>query len=100
MKSIITLGIAAFLFLQATGLDVVVAPQACASACPGDEPDGNCAPFCEDCYCCPTLRSCVQPDSAFVSPLVPKMALEPEMEPLPPRPAPADIFHIPKTALA
>lgn len=100
MKTIITLGIATLLFFQASGLDVVVAPEACTRSCPTDGPDGSCAPFCPDCSCCPTLRSCIQPDSAFPSPLTSTMAPQAELKPLPVRPAPTDIFHIPKAALA
>ena len=100
MKLIITIGIAGLLFLQATGLDLAVAPEACTTTCPTDGPDGSCAPLCADCFCCPILRSCIQPDNGFSSPLACARAPEPEREPLPLTADPADIFHIPKTQLA
>ena len=100
MKTVITLAIAALLFLQATGLDVVVASQDCATTCPTDGPDGSCAPLCPDCVCCPTLRSCVEPDCALSSPHTSTMAAEIERASMPLEADPADIFHIPKAALA
>ena len=99
MRPILTLSIAALLLLQATGLDVVVASQTCSTTCPTDEADGACGPLCSDCFCCPTLRSCVQPDSGLSLPLVSTLAPEAERTPLPPKADPADIFHVPKTAL-
>jgi len=100
MKRTIVLGIAALLFLQATGLDVVVAPQACTRACPTEEPDGTCAPLCSDCFCCPSMRSCIQPGYVFSAPFGSTSAPHTDRAPLPLQTAPVDIFHIPKAALA
>ena len=100
MKIILAIGIAGLLFLQVTGLDLVVAPEACTTTCPTDGPDGSCAPLCPDCFCCPTLRSCIQPDHGFSSPLASTMAPRTERKPLPLSAHPVDIFHIPKAALA
>jgi len=60
IKTLIPLRIRALVMLQATGMDVVIAPQDCERSRATDAPDGMCAPLCSDCYCCPTLRTCAQ----------------------------------------
>jgi len=100
MKPIVALGIAALLFFMATGLEVVVASQACVRTCPTEGPDGDCGPACPDCFCCPSLRSCIQPDGCISSPPASTIALVAQPEPPSTKADPADIFHVPKTTLA
>ncbi len=100
MKMLVAVGIASLLTLQATGLELAVAPLNCAQTCPTDGQDGACAPLCTDCFCCPTLRSCVQVEGQLPSPLISMPAGEPEQTPAPLRANPSEIFHIPRIALA
>lgn len=100
MKPLLTLGIGALLLLQATGLNAFLAPLPCADGCPEDGPDGNCAPMCDECVCCPALRSCAQPEVVVLLPAASCMTTTAESRVMPAHAAPADIFHVPKHTLA
>ena len=100
MKTIIAFGIAGLLLLQATGLDVFIAPQDCERSCATDGQDGVCAPMCSDCYCCPTLRTCLQPEGTLLLAFDGVIASLAETERAPQKATASDIFHVPKTLLA
>ena len=42
-----------FCLAQSAGLADALAPEPCQQACPNDDTDGQCAPMCTDCVCCP-----------------------------------------------
>ncbi|MGH9869521.1 MAG: hypothetical protein ACREAA_15315 [Candidatus Polarisedimenticolia bacterium] len=100
MKTMMTFCIMALLLLQATGLDVAVAPIDCQEGCPTDGPDGACAPLCPDCVCCPVLRSCIQPESPKVPCATTQAPRAAEECNFPADAEPAEIFHVPRSPLA
>ncbi|HET9481283.1 MAG TPA: hypothetical protein VFP98_05955 [Candidatus Polarisedimenticolia bacterium] len=100
MKASAAFAILVLLFLQSTGLALGAEPLTCRERCPTDGPDGSCAPLCPECVCCPTLRSCVRTQWVFSSPFASAMAPDAETQPPPLEAEPAEIFHIPRAALA
>jgi hypothetical protein len=87
------------LLLQATGLDVLIAPRPCALTCTSDGPEGDCAPFCADCICCPALRNGIPLEIATPPPAPARLAagLDGDHRILPA--LPEEIFHVPRSAL-
>ena len=100
MKPTLTLAIGVLLLLQTTGLVAIVAPLPCTDGCPEDGPDGACAPLCDECVCCPTVRSCEQPGFMVGSPQFSLLRRATERRIPSPDTAPADIFHVPKPSPA
>ena len=95
----LSLGFAVYVALAA-GAAPSLKGRACSQRCPDDDSDGNCAPDCADCACCPHLRLMVVSSEA-------KLAVPPGSSKVPERtvaiplsPEPAEILHVPIMLLA
>ena len=99
MKSLTAQALIVLVFLLATSLGSAFAPP-CETGCAGDGPDGTCAPLCQDCACCPTLRTGVQVHGVLSILCLIVIAPHLERQPVPRDADPSDIFHVPKPALA
>ena len=88
------------LLAQASGALALAGIDACAAPCAGESQDSGCAPTADCCACCavPPSASSVRPTLSGLAPAsapLPSARVE-----RPPRPAPADVFHVPLLASA
>jgi hypothetical protein len=88
------------LLAQSSGALALAGVDACAAPCAGEATDAGCAPAADCCACCaaPPSASSVRPalsGLAAASAPLPSARVE-----RPPRPAPADVFHVPLRASA
>lgn len=71
----------------------------CERDCADDAGEGDCAPGCDDCGCCPLVRLLL-PGAGQVAPVDRVTRLLDEPLRVPPSPSLAEILHVPKHALA
>ena len=86
--------------LQTSGFGLAV-DTVCVEHCDDDDPEGNCAPTCEDCLCCAHGRVTPAGRAGAVAPLVRTgVRVDSPAQTAPDSPEPADIFRVPKPARA
>jgi hypothetical protein len=69
--------------------------ERCEETCPDDDPQGNCAPDCDDCSCCNHLRSPLASHLQGASGAIPQQRFSPGTALPPESPEPAEIGHVP-----
>ncbi|MBL9037493.1 MAG: hypothetical protein JNG84_03155 [Archangium sp.] len=99
IRVLLAIGLALYVALAA-GEVSVLGGFVCAEQCPDDDSDGQCAPDCADCACCPHLR--LSASLVEVSTVLPGQAQRVLEQPQaqPPSPDVDDILHVPKAISA
>jgi hypothetical protein len=87
--------LAVFAF-QAVGVSAAAA-MPCLEQCEDDGPDGQCAPTCEDCFCCAHPRAAVAAPAAMPVPGGAVLRRSFFLERQPPQPDAGEILRIPKS---
>jgi hypothetical protein len=85
---------------QSSGALALAGVDACSAPCAGESRDAGCVPAADCCACCavPPSASTVRPALAGLPPISASLPSERALRP--PRPAPADVFHVPLRASA
>lgn len=95
LRVLLAIGLAMWVALTA-GAVTSFASAPCAAHCDDDDEQGNCAPDCVDCACCPHLRlSFTVVELKFTTPAADEPVPETSVSE-PPSPEPGDVLHVPK----
>lgn len=97
---LLALLVAIFVAGQASGASAFLGGQECAESCPDDDAEGNCAPFCDDCVCCPHPRSVAPPGAVQIAAASTSVLQFFRVAVSLGDPHPRGIEHIPKSFLA
>jgi hypothetical protein len=90
----------AFLVEQSVAAPALRGVTECREGCDDDGPNGRCGSTCEDCSCCARLGAFAVAEPAALVRLVQERAARRCPSVAPSSPDGADIFHVPKPALA
>src|SRR5687768_5509994 len=100
MRRLFSIVVLAVFAAQTTGLAELAADDGCQENCPDDNTQGQCPPDCDDCVCCPTVRSIAPDPLTLELPAVSVRGVATAAEDTPESTDPSEIFHVPKRSLA
>ena len=99
LRIVLAIGLATWVAFSA-GAVTNSASAPCAAHCDDDDEQGNCAPGCVDCACCPHLRlSFTVVELRLAAPATDEPVPELPVT-KPPSPEPGDVLHVPKAQRA